>query len=450
VTLSIVVIAVALGAQPTAPAPAPTCREWHDCQRLALDAYGRGEYEQFHDLAWRTVQTGPPRNADLMYLLARAQSRSGRPHDALVMLGRLAEMGYIADAETDDFNAVRQLSQWPELEATLATARAAKVSSPTAAAPVAAPRAARVKSPPLPAATPAAVAPSPVPAVVPPAAEDALRISGTVLGSAGLAYDRVSSRFVVADTGLKKLMILDQRSGHVVDLVTSASAGFYDITGLEIDSARGTLWAVSAESASAAAERQPSSALHKMQLVSGRPLDRIPVPDDLKPCRLEDVAVTRDGSVLLLDAAGKRVLRLRAGTRAFTPVASLRVEGLTSLAPTGDRIVYVAHASGIVRVDTVSGAVAALAGSGDALGGFERIRWAKDSLVGVQRLPDAARRVVRIRIVDGRASAPEIIDGAITAPDNPIVTVSGDEFYYVVRPPSSSADEVVIRRSLIR
>src|SRR5262249_45016555 len=107
------VILASMAAQQPASGPAATCHEWHDCQRLALEAYAHGEYEHFHDLAWRTVQTGPPRNAELMYLLARAQSLSGRPHDSLVMLGRLAEVGFITEAATDDdFRAVRQLRQW--------------------------------------------------------------------------------------------------------------------------------------------------------------------------------------------------------------------------------------------------------------------------------------------------------------------------------------------------
>src|SRR5262245_56253638 len=108
--------------QPAAD-PAPACQEWHECQRLALGAYARGDYEQFHDLAWRTLQTGPARNPELMYLLARAQSLSGRPHDALIMLSRLADMGFIGDAATDDdFRAVRQLRQWVELAATITAA----------------------------------------------------------------------------------------------------------------------------------------------------------------------------------------------------------------------------------------------------------------------------------------------------------------------------------------
>src|SRR6185295_3678337 len=265
----LLVVVASLLAPQTTSAPAVTCREWHDCQRLALEAYGRGDYELFHDLAWRTVQTGPARNAELMYMLARAQSLSGRPHDALVMLGRLAEAGFQSDAATnDDFRAVRQLRQWPELEAVItAAARPATVSASPHSAPT-------VSAPPVsapPAATPPAAPPS---VAVPHRLDEALRTAGGVLGSAGLAYDRVSSRFVVADGGLRKLVIIDERSGHVVDLVTSASAGFYDITGLEIDPLRGDLWVVSAEPTASGTDR-PASSLHKLQLVSGRPVAQI-------------------------------------------------------------------------------------------------------------------------------------------------------------------------------
>ena len=94
------------------------CTEWHQCRELALAAADRGEYETFHDLAWRAVQTGPRNDPALMYLLARAQALSGRPHDALIMLQRLAEMGVASDAATnDDFVRTRQLPGWPDLSA---------------------------------------------------------------------------------------------------------------------------------------------------------------------------------------------------------------------------------------------------------------------------------------------------------------------------------------------
>ena len=455
-TLIHIAIAVAaLSAPQTAPgAPSPVCREWHECQRLALDAYASGDYERFHDLAWRTVQTGPARNPELMYLLARAQSLSGRPHDALVMLGRLVEMGFATDAATnDDFRAVRQLRQWQELEASAtggartvgATAPAVPPAnvSPAAAAPPAA------ASPPATATTPSVAAPSanvPATAAAVPRLEEALRIPGSVPGPAGLAYDRVSSRFVMADAGLHKLLIIDERSRHVVDLVTSASAGFYDITGLEIDPARGDLWVVSAEPDSPAADGSAASALHKLQLVSGRPIDRIPVPGDLQPCRLADVAVTSDGRVLVLDSAGKRLLRFRPGDHSFMRIAALPLESPASLAPAGDRVVYVAHAAGIARVDLTTGAVESLASARDAdLSGFERIRWARNSLVGVQHLADGSTRAVRVKVGAGRAAI-EVLDD-LSATERAVGAVSGDEFYFLVHHPAGDAGELVIRRT---
>ena len=71
--------------------------------------------------AWRAAQKGRPNDPALMYLLAWAQSLSGRPGDALVMLRRIAELGVPTDAaENDDFRRVRVLPGWAELEARIA------------------------------------------------------------------------------------------------------------------------------------------------------------------------------------------------------------------------------------------------------------------------------------------------------------------------------------------
>jgi hypothetical protein len=72
------------------------------CRELALAAAERGQYETFHDLAWKTLQAGPPRDPALMYLLARAQSLSGRPYDALIMLERLVDMHVAVDAAANE------------------------------------------------------------------------------------------------------------------------------------------------------------------------------------------------------------------------------------------------------------------------------------------------------------------------------------------------------------
>ena len=448
---------VAVGAASQGAAAAPDCREWHQCQQQATEAYDRGDYERFHDLAWRAVQTGRANDPALMYLLARAQSLSGRPHDALVMLGRLLERGIAADAATnDDFRAVRALSEWPDLEARLAavTASGGRAEFPP-------PTSSRAAGAPRPAAPAAPIPPStsaPAPAVNPappastdamPAAEDALRAAGTVASPAGLAYDRVSSRFVVADGLRHKLVVIDERSRHVLDLVTARSAGFFDITGFDVDAVRGDLWVVSAEPSADAG--RGATALHKIQLVSGRPLERIVVPDDQRPCRLTDVAVTPNGTVFVLDGEGSRLLRFQPSTRTLLPVAELRLPGTVTLAPVSDHIVYVAHKSGIVRVDTATGKVAPLTGSReDALAGVERMRWMRDSLFGIQRLPDGRRHSVRIRLANGRAASIDIIDPGLSLDEGAAAAVSDDEFYVAVHQAGAHGDEIVIRRSRLR
>jgi hypothetical protein len=414
---------------------ASDCREWRQCQQMALEARERGEYERFHDLAWRTVQTGPARDPTLMYLLSRAQSLSGRPHDALVMLNRLADMGVPTDAATnDDFRAVRTLPDWPKVEARLT--------------PGAAP------SSPVPARAPTAAANS-TPGTAPNSpglskTEDALSLSAA-LEPAGLAYDGVSGRFVVGDRRERKLVVLDERSHHAVDLVRAASAGFYQITAIEIDTRRGDLWVVSADQSNNAAS--PATALNRLQLVSGRPIDMVPVPDNLKPARLDDVAVTTDGVVFVLDTLGKRILRLDSKTKGFAVVATLSFDGLSSIAPADDRTIFVAHASGIARVDTATGAASPLREPTDvSLSGFKHIRRGPSSLIGIQEMPDGGRRAVSIRLNGGRAVGLDVIEPDLPRTDPPVATLSSGDFYFLTRrPPQDGKDgELVVKRVRLR
>ena len=169
------------------------CTEWHDCRRLALAAADRGDYEAFHDLAWRAIQTGPPKDPALMFLLARAQALSGRPHDALIMLQRLADMGVASDvAASDEFVRTRQLPGWPEVSASID-----RLTHPDSPSPVSSPAVAP---------RPTATAPSPAPPTVPSSGSPPSRSSSSALGPdsarfstesftlGGLAYDAVSRR----------------------------------------------------------------------------------------------------------------------------------------------------------------------------------------------------------------------------------------------------------------
>ena len=100
-----------------APQPSPSCSDVEVCRAEALIAHAKKDYEAFHDLAWAAYNKGKKNDPELMLLVARAQSLSGRPGDALVMLERIAALGGSTDAHTsDDFAKVRALARWSEVE----------------------------------------------------------------------------------------------------------------------------------------------------------------------------------------------------------------------------------------------------------------------------------------------------------------------------------------------
>ena len=415
------------------------CHEVQECRRLALEARERGAYETFHDFAWRTIQTGRRNDPELLYLLARAQSLSNRPTDALVTLKRLADMGVVYDAATnEDLRGVRALPGWPQVAALIDRVASSGVPPPSPRATL--PEAPRATVPEAPRATPP---PSPRTTPPKPAAligelkiealpvGDALHFSAPGYVPGGLAYDSVSRRFLVGDLYARKLLVVGEGSDHVVDLVRAESARFQDVTAIEIDPRRGDLWVVST------GPTDGTGALHKLQLISGRMLSVFEAAAELQPVRFADLAVTPSGTVLVLDDVGRRVLGLEPKASTLATMIRLEVEAPTGLAASGDgEVAYVAHRDGLVRLDLATRTASAIAGpDGVDLGHFERIRWHRKTLVGAQVTPNGARRFVRLRLnpTGRRVTEATVIDASLPAGSGPtFATVTGDDLYYLV------------------
>jgi hypothetical protein len=438
------------------------CTDWRECRQQALDAAERGDYEAFHDLAWRAVQTGPVRDPDLMYQLARAQCLSGRPHDSLVMLRRLADMGVATDASTnEDFRGTRELAGWPEVEALIERARDAGGSVPVKLPPTS----------PLPVTVGAnETRATPVPAApgaksVPPAAagvarakpiqvEETLRFTTERFEPGGFAHDVVSGRFLFGDLRGRKLMVVAEGGTSTVDMVRADSAGFHDVMALEIDARRGDLWVASAMKDGGA------GAVHKLQLISGRPLKTFPAPSELEPVKFSDLAINGAGAVFVLESLRGQVLVLRPGGTSLELFGRIDALGTISLAAAGeDGVIYVAHREGISRIDAKNKAAAALTSrKGIDLGNFERIRWHRRALVGVQAAADGSRRIVRLELnASGKSvTSATIFDASVPATAEPtFVALSGDSLSYLTVSSSSTAQrqgsdstrpEFVVRR----
>lgn len=395
------------------------CRDSQECRRLALEADGRKDYEAFHDLAWRVVQTGPPNDPGAMFLLARAQSLSGRPGDALVMLRRLSAMGAQNDAATsDDFAAVRTLAGWPEA--------GARVAAVAPAEPPAPPASRREAPPALPAVD-----------VAPSTATEALRFTTPLFTPAGLAYDAVSRRFIVGEREGRKLAVIDEFSHHVATL----ASGFAGITALEIDSREGTLWVASGEVG--------RTTVHKLQLVSGRALGSYAVPASFGPAQLVDVAASPAGGVLALDRTGRRLFKLRPKGQTLELGAALP-ESPASIAPASDGSVYIAHAGGIARADTTSRAVTPLrAATSVDLGGIMRLRWHRGSLIAVQAADAGTYRAMRLTLDAARrtVTAVTVLEGSLRTTDPTAITIVSDVLYFLA---SGEGAETVVRKIVLR
>ena len=453
----LVLLLISLSRVTASPQPQAECATRDTCRAQALIAEAAGDFERFHDLAWRAVQKSKPDDAELMVMLARAMALSGRPGDAIVMLSRLADMGVKVDTSGDEFRVVRTLKDWPDVESKLVALNGPPVTDAAApAAPAHASEASAKRSP---------ISPEPsAPSVLPPTAAVAPRESprtesprtesprpdnpateDPATGSAapdasvpepefsfdapsqatsGLAYDGVSRRWLMSDRSTAGLLVIDEISHHVVPLVSGAGAGFYDdLTAFRIDARRGDLWVVSARQDGDHVE----SVLHKLQLVSGRPIFDVPAAS-LGDVRLVDVAVDQSGDVYTLDAAQSRILRLRPGSRALELVTRTDVASPTAFDLVDDRTAFVAGSAGITRIDLSTGR-ASLLKSGEALGGVTALEAGGRSLFLLQQRADGAR-LVRCKLdKTGRAIASTRVVDSATA-----IARAGRKLYYVAAP----------------
>ena len=323
----------------------PTCADLPSCRDAALEAKARKDYEAFHDLAWLAYRKGKPDDAESMLLLARAQSLSGRPGDALVFLERLASRGVATDAATsEDFEAVRAHPRWKPAAASEA-APVGAAPKPPAGAPSAEARSAKAEVPKAPAKAPAseaakapasetAKAPPGEASKAPPPKSSAPLSFTTLLSPSALAYDAVSKRYLIADREAKRIAVVDQNTGQVSTLA-GAQARLGEINGMAIDPRQGDLWIVTTS--------EEGMSLSRLQLISGRQIGAARVSGVKAP--IVAVAFARNIGVVVADRSGD-IHRVSAAGRAeklasleYVPTALVAdAEGALYVAAGGQRL----------------------------------------------------------------------------------------------------------------
>lgn len=263
---------------------------------------------------------------------------------------------------------------------------------------------------------------------------------------AALAYDAVSRRFIIGDTDVSRLAVIDEFSRQVATLASGHSAGFGAVTAIEIDPREGDLWVASVDGSSGS----DVGSLHRLQLISGRVLKKFSASAATKtpPGRFADIAVTTDGTVYAIQEGGA-IWRLPAGASSLQLVAQATDSHFSSAAISNQGAIYLARAGGgVLRFRPFPSTVVSAPGDLD-LTGLVRIRWSRGSLIGVQRAADGSYRVIRVRLgLNGRsAAALEVLDPSVRMPNPAAATLAGDIFYYVSE---TDGAELAIRRLTIK
>ena len=254
-----------------------------------------------------------------------------------------------------------------------------------------------------------------------------------------MAYDKVSSRLIVADDSTGTLKVVSEVSGNEVSLVSRGWGGGYHSNALVIDSKRGDLWVVGTR-----IDKRRESVVHRLQLISGRILYSVPLAEDAGDSRFAAVALG-SSSVFVLDAEAGRIFELRDGAKTLRLRASVQQRDLTGLTLAGDTVAYVAHGGGLLRIDLATKRSESVTGSpGLALNGIEWIGYFENSLLALQRRPDGAMAAVRFRL-DRRGRTLTAVETLGTAAAGG-AAVFGDTFFFV----SASPEGTVVARVNLR
>jgi hypothetical protein len=214
----------------------------------------------------------------------------------------------------------------------------------------------------------------------------------------GIAYDPVSKRFFVGGVYGKRILAVD--AAGKAQRFSSADDKLKYILGVAVDAKKRELHAVSTSALSEAGRKQLVNAVVTYDLKSGKKIREIPIANARQ---LNDVAVAPNGDLYVSDSVTGAISRIREGKATpFLPAGQAR--GSNGVAVSGDgAVVYVGHSTGIVRVDTATGAVERMPPpAAETVAGIDGLYWHQGDLLGVQNVTNPAR-VIRVKLsADGK------------------------------------------------
>lgn len=213
----------------------------------------------------------------------------------------------------------------------------------------------------------------------------------------GITWDPRTRSYFVGSIAGRKIVRVDAR-GKVTDWSRPGELG--NVLGLVVDAPRRRLHAVSTSLVG-----KPDSTSNRIvtyDLETGKLLRSVTVA---AAAQLNDVTVGPGGDLFTTDSRAGNVFRIHAGTGAIDTLVIL--PGANGIAVSADgKALYVAHSTGVARLDLVRGDAAARIEipAGETIAAIDGLYVDGDALIGVQNLTTPGR-VVRIHLrPDGKSA----------------------------------------------
>jgi len=219
----------------------------------------------------------------------------------------------------------------------------------------------------------------------------AFRIADTSFAPEGIAYDPAGKQFFVGSVTQKRIVRISPE-GKLTSF-SKTDDGLQQVLGVAVDAKRRTLYAVSTN---ALTRGKPlHNAVMAFDIGSGKRAASYHVPDARQ---LNDVAIAPNGDVYASDSASGAIWRIAAG-QVSQFIAPGAIGASNGLAVSADgRALYVAHSTGVARVDTSNAKVERLVPPArQTIAAIDGLYLWNGDLIGIQNITNPGR-VIRIRL----------------------------------------------------
>jgi hypothetical protein len=373
----------------------------------ALKAYRAKDYPSFLENTERAAALRP-NHSRLMYFLAVAHALNGNRADALAWLDRVARMGLVVPAASEEgFDSIKDSG---EFKAVLEKFR--------------------LNGLPLVRSAPAFT----------------VHEKGVVPES--VAYDPVGKNFYLSSVYKRKILRVSA-AGEATEFASERD-GLWSVMGMKVDAARRLLWVCTAAHPQMSNYREDengSTALVKFDLRTGRLVKKYPLPNKPKPHWLGDLVINARGDVYATDSLTPAVYvvrRERDEIELFLESDQFSSPQGLDFTADGRGLFMADYAKGVFLIDLKSKRVASLAPAPDStMLGIDGLYSYRGSLVAVQNGTNPAR-VVRLFLSRdlSRVARFETLEANNPVFDEPTlgVVVRG-EFYFIANSQWGAIDE---------